>query len=62
MVRALTLGEWSELMGSVDPVEKRRLRAERRIGRIEITELSNTKNAVVTRAKRREHWRLHGGA
>jgi hypothetical protein len=56
----VSLQQWNDMMVVADGAKKQRLRADRRAGDIEIVGLSTTKDAVVKRLKRREHWRLHG--
>ena len=55
-----TLQHWNDLMAQSGAEEQQRLRDERRAGRVQIVGLSTTKDAVVKRSKRREHWRVHG--
>jgi hypothetical protein len=56
----VTLQQWNDLMRHAGEDKQHRLRDARRAGGIEIVGLSTTKDAVVKRLKRREHWRLHG--
>ena len=56
----MPLAEWQELMGTLDRESREQLRAKRREGLIQITGLSQTRSAVVSRARRREARRLRG--